>query len=61
MEELLNKLIELKNAIDATIVIIKSTMEKNGNAKEVSEDYDPDGYLNSWFDVKTEEKTDENN
>ena len=35
MEELLNKLIELKNAIDATIVIIKSTMEKNGNAKGV--------------------------
>ena len=61
MDELLKRLIELKKAIDATIVVIKSTMEKNGNAKEVSEDYDPDGYLNGWFDVKKEENSNENN
>ena len=39
MDELLKRLIELKKAIDATIVVIKSTMEKNGNAKKASEDY----------------------
>jgi hypothetical protein len=61
MDELLKRLIELKKAIDATIVVIKSTMEKNGNAKKASEDYEPDGYLNSWFDVKKEENSNENN